>query len=100
MFTETTRQFEGATVIVFDEDGELVRYAMRRDANGNLMGNKYVLQEKLNIPGATEATWVNSGSSTNAESDNPNLRIGPVYQMHEDALSEMEEVLAQLNITV
>lgn len=99
--TETAEQFPGSTIVIFEKNGEMVRYALRRDPSGNLEGSEFTLQERRQIPGSTETYWTNSASRTEAaEEGNDNLRIGPAHQMHEDQLREMDEALKNFGISV
>lgn len=99
---EEAPQFPGTKIVSFEDDGKIKRYALSRDSSGLLQGSEFELQEKSIVNGTNGGSfWKNSPSLVKAESSDGELyRIGPVYQMHGDALDSMEDYLKEKGITI
>jgi len=94
---ETTEQFEGSKIFLFeDNDGRSVYYALRRNEDGQLEGNKFSLMEKR------DGDWKNfiSTGVHRLDQHDPNVTTGPIYQMHSEDLEKMEALLRSYKIEI
>jgi hypothetical protein len=94
---ETSGQFEGSKIFYFqDNDGRNVCYALRRNADGQLEGNKFSLMEKV------DGQWKNftSFGVHMLDQKDPNYSTGPTYQMHSPDLEKMEALLQSKGIEI
>jgi len=99
---EEAPQFPGTKIISFEDGTKIKRYALSRDSSGILKGAEFELQEYAVVNGTGgEGFWQNSSSLVKAEvSDSSKYRIGPVYQMHGDALDSMESYLSEKGVSI
>ncbi len=94
---ETSGQFEGSKIFMFnDNNGRNVYYALRRNAEGQLEGNKFSIMEKT---GSEWKNFVATGLGRLDQRD-PNVTVGPVYQMHEPDLKKIEALLRSRSIEI
>lgn len=105
---EESEQFPGSKIFTVKEGDKFVRFALNRDSAGQLQGSEFELQEyKIVNGGGGEGFWDNSASRVDADGffeingkNQEKYRIGAVYQMHSDKLSEFEALLKEKGIEV
>ncbi len=107
LWEEKSENFPGAKIVAFESDGKVTRYAVSRNAQGELQGNSFELQEYTMVSGVDDGYWKNSPSSVNATGqltvngkDIPKFRVGPTYQMREAELAEVERMLEMKGIKI
>lgn len=94
---ETSEQFGGSKVFLFEgHDGKKRYYALRRNSGGQLEGNEFSLMEK------EDGQWKNFVSTGlhRLDQHDPNVSVGPTYQMHGPQLEKMEALLKSHNIEI
>ena len=94
---EKARGFEESQVFSFKkEDNTYVFYALRRDAQGNLEGNEFILVDTND--GGQRKNGVSSLPGYN--DGKAGLITGSTYEMHQEDLEMIEELLKQEQIAI
>ena len=92
---ERSTNFEGSNIVTFkNSDGEYVKYALRRDKDGQLNGNTFKVVTREG--GVTKNLGLRP---PNYQEDSNSMIVG-VQQMSKSDLDAMEEILKEHDIKV
>lgn len=105
---EESEQFPESKIVTVKEGGEYVRYALRRNPDGELEGNSFKLQEYKIVNGTGgSGFWDSSDARVDAEGvleidgkEQQKFRLVGIQQMQFDELAEIEANLREKGIEI